>query len=240
MLRSTWILERSIKPILLSGQTPFPNPEHYDDQGLLAVGGDLSPQRLIDAYSQGIFPWYEPDQPILWWSPDPRMVLLPSEFKLSRSLSQSLKKQYHITMDKDFKAVIEACASESGRTNQTWITPEMIDAYTQLHQLGYAHSLEVWQQDKLIGGLYGISLGKAFFGESMFHRVRDGSKLAIYYLCEACKTWQFDFIDCQLPTSHLESLGASPLSRHQFLQDLKAALKHPAKIGVWNYPSLEN
>ena len=224
----------SLKPILLSAQDlTFPNPELADKDGLLAIGGDLSTPRLLEAYSNGIFPWYEPDYPILWWSPDPRLILKPQAFKLSRSLKQALKKPFHFTIDTNFSAVIQACATTSGRMNHTWIIPEMITAYTELHHLGYAHSIEVWYDDQLAGGLYGLSLGRIFFGESMFHYVRDASKLAMYHLCSTVLAWNFDFIDCQLPTSHLQSLGAEIISRHSYLQQLKTTLNHPTRKGSW-------
>nr|WP_131775962.1 leucyl/phenylalanyl-tRNA--protein transferase [Legionella impletisoli] len=211
----------------------FPDPKQFDDQGLIAIGGDLSPPRLLKAYCSGIFPWYEPGQPILWWSPNPRMILLPDSFKRSRSLKKSLKKPFCFTVDSAFPAVIHACATTSDRTHRTWITPEMINAYIKLHELGYAHSVEVWQDTKLVGGLYGLSLGGVFFGESMFHKVRDTSKLAFSYLSQLLKIWNFDFIDCQLPTHHLSSLGATIISRHDYLAWLNNSLKKPTRIGSW-------
>ncbi|WP_019217413.1 leucyl/phenylalanyl-tRNA--protein transferase [Legionella tunisiensis] len=211
----------------------FPNPESSDDQGLLAIGGDLSPERLLMAYKQGIFPWFEPGCPILWWSPNPRLILKPQAFKLSRSLKQALKKPYRFTVDTAFSEVISACANSEGRINNTWITDSMRDAYTLLHQMGYAHSFEIWLEEQLVGGLYGISLGRAFFGESMFHRLRDTSKLALYYLCHTLATWKFDFIDCQLPTGHLQRLGAVIISRREFLHYLQETLKCPTRQGLW-------
>ncbi|KTD24747.1 leucyl/phenylalanyl-tRNA-protein transferase [Legionella lansingensis] len=204
-----------------------------DAQGLLAVGGDLSPERLLTAYKQGIFPWFEPGCPPLWWSPDPRLILRPRDFKMSRSLKQSLKKPHRFTVDSAFSEVISACALSKGRINNTWITDEMRTAYTLLHTLGYAHSFEIWENDELVGGLYGISLGKAFFGESMFHHRSDSSKLALYYLCKTLQEWEFDFIDCQLPTAHLQSLGAVCISRREFLHLLQQALEHPTQQGRW-------
>jgi leucyl/phenylalanyl-tRNA--protein transferase len=197
------------------------------------MGGDLSPSRLLLAYSQGIFPWYQENYPILWWSPDPRLILFPQQFKLTRSLNKTLRKPFSFSRDTAFAEVINACSSASGRIHQTWITPEMIEAYLLLHKLGYAHSIEVWFEGELAGGLYGISLGRAFFGESMFHHVRDASKLALYYLCETLKTLQFDFIDCQLPTEHLQNLGAQIIPRNEFLNKLYTSLKHPNLIGSW-------
>ncbi|QDP72948.1 leucyl/phenylalanyl-tRNA--protein transferase [Legionella israelensis] len=215
----------------------FPDPEYYDKQGLLAIGGDLSPQRLIQAYSQGIFPWFEPGSPILWWSPDPRLILWPNNFRISRSLRQTLKKPFQLTVDNAFKEVIIACATNKERLNNTWITPAMIEAYEKLHQMGYAHSFEVWLNDELVGGLYGVSLGHAFFGESMFHKERDASKVAMYFLCSVMKSWQFDFIDCQLPTAHLQRMGAEIVPRKQFLDLLRQTLRYPNKQEKWVYSS---
>ncbi|MGQ3888931.1 leucyl/phenylalanyl-tRNA--protein transferase [Legionella sp. CNM-1927-20] len=211
----------------------FPNPEEADDQGLLAIGGDLSPGRLLTAYSQGIFPWFDDDHPILWWSPNPRLLLIPQEFKLSRSLKKSLKKPYLFTIDKAFKQVIHACATIDKRKKDTWITSDMQQAYIELNRLGYAHSVEIWSEDKLVGGLYGVSLGRAFFGESMFHKERDTSKIALFYLCQLLIDWNFDFIDCQLPTPHLQSLGAIIVSRRDFLKQLKQTLQYPTRKGLW-------
>lgn len=212
----------------------FPHPKTADKQGLLVMGGDLSSERLIQAYSQGIFPWFEPGCPILWWSPNPRLILIPSEMKLSRSLKKSLKKSFHFTIDTAFDKVITACATYSNRLNNTWISKEMIEAYTLLHKQGYAHSFEVWQDNQLVGGLYGISLGNVFFGESMFHTVTDASKVALYYLCQTMQAWHFDLIDCQLPSKHLHSLGAKIIGREEFLYLLDLALEHPTKLGLWN------
>ncbi|STX29390.1 leucyl/phenylalanyl-tRNA-protein transferase [Legionella beliardensis] len=211
----------------------FPSPEQADKQGLLAIGGDLSAPRLLAAYSQGIFPWFEADYPILWWSPDPRLILYPNQFKLAQSLKKSLKKPHQFTMDTHFEEVIHACATVAKRRQNTWITDDMQQAYIELHHLGYAHSIEIWSAGTLVGGLYGVSLGRAFFGESMFHLTRDASKIALFYLCQTLKEWQFDFIDCQLPTEHLQNLGAIIISRQEFLQQLKNALKHPSKQGIW-------
>lgn len=213
----------------------FPNPETSDKQGLLAMGGDLHPMRIIQAYTQGIFPWFEPGCPILWWSPNPRLILKPREFKLSRSLKKSLNKSFEITIDTAFEQVINACATNSGRCDNTWITAEMINAYTTLHQQGYAHSFEIWQNQQLVGGLYGISLGRAFFGESMFHTVTDASKIALYYLCDTMNAWEFDFIDCQLPTAHLQRLGAKIISRKEFLYLLSQTLNYENKQELWYY-----
>ncbi len=211
----------------------FPDPETSDKQGLLLIGGDLNPKRILQAYSQGVFPWYGPGSPILWWSPNPRLILRPTAFKVSHSLQKSLKKPFKITIDTVFHQVICACATHSGRADNTWIVNDMIDAYTQMHMLGFAHSFEVWLDGELVGGLYGISLGHAFFGESMFHKVTDASKVALYYLCQTMKEWGFDFIDCQLPTPHLLSLGAEIISRGEFMRLLKDTLEYPTRQGVW-------
>jgi leucyl/phenylalanyl-tRNA--protein transferase len=211
----------------------FPHPDTSDQQGLLAMGGDLDPERILYAYSQGIFPWFEPGCPILWWSPNPRLILFPEDFNLSRSLKKTLNKPFRYSIDTVFSEVIKACATYSNRVDNTWITNEMITAYTTLHQMGYAHSFEVWQEDKLVGGLYGISLGKAFFGESMFHSVTDASKLALFFLCSTLKNWQFDFIDCQMPTNHLLKMGAKIISRNHFLDLLSRSLQETTKVGIW-------
>ncbi len=214
----------------------FPHPSRADKQGLLAIGGDLSPKRLLKAYSQGIFPWFEPGNPILWWSPNPRLILYPDQFKLSKSLKNSLKKPFKFTIDTAFHQVITACASVCGREGRTWISKEMIDSYTQLHHLGYAHSFEIWEDGLLVGGLYGLSLGKAFFGESMFHTVTDASKIALYYLCKTMESWEYELIDCQLPTAHLQKLGAKIIGRNEFLHLLSKTLQHPNKLDVWHSP----
>jgi leucyl/phenylalanyl-tRNA--protein transferase len=211
----------------------FPHPEASDSQGLLSIGGKLTSKRILHAYSQGIFPWYEPGCPVLWWSPNPRLILYPDDFKLSRSLKKSLHKSFTFSIDTAFSEVIKACATYSNREHNTWITPEMIVAYTELHVMGYAHSYEVWQDGQLVGGLYGLSLGKAFFGESMFHLVTDASKLALYYLCTTMKQWDYHFVDCQMPTPHLLRMGSKIIARREFLHLLNAALQHPTQKGSW-------
>jgi leucyl/phenylalanyl-tRNA---protein transferase len=213
----------------------FPPPDYADPSGLLAVGGDLSGERLLEAYRAGIFPWYSDDQPILWWSPDPRFVLDLDEFKISRSLSKTLRRKlFRVTFDRVFDEVIAACASapRDGQSG-TWITPEMQQAYITLHGLGYAHSVETWFEDELVGGLYGVSLGKAFFGESMFHRKADASKVALATLVAKLKDWGFHFVDSQMTTEHMLRLGAREEPRRIFLKRLKAALGHPTKRGKW-------
>jgi leucyl/phenylalanyl-tRNA--protein transferase len=213
----------------------FPSPSYADRSGLLAVGGDLSSERILAAYRLGIFPWFSGDQPILWWSPDPRSVLDLDAFRRSRSLRKTLKKEtFKITFDRAFEAVIEACSNVARESqNGTWITAEMRDAYISLHELGYAHSVETWFGEQLAGGLYGISLGKAFFGESMFHFKTDASKVALAALVEQLKSWDFHFIDAQMTTEHLTSLGAREIPRPLFLKRLKAALRQPTKQGRW-------
>jgi leucyl/phenylalanyl-tRNA---protein transferase len=212
----------------------FPDPKTSDEQGLLFLGGDLSTGRLLKAYSLGIFPWFQPGSPILWWSPDPRLILEPKHFHISHSLIKSLKKPWKVSQDKAFEAVMRACATTKGRESQTWITEEMIQAYLALHNQGYAHSVEIWDKEVLIGGLYGVSLGGVFFGESMFSIAKNASKIALYHLCQNLSVWEFDFIDCQFPTSHLISLGAKIIHRESFLYRLEQALGLPGKPGKWD------
>lgn len=211
----------------LSEELIFPSPELAEEDGLLAAGGDLSKDRLLLAYSMGIFPWYSDDSPVLWWSPDPRLVLIPYELKVSRSLRQIIKKGvFTITMDTAFDEVISNCAEISRKGQQgTWITEEMIRAYIGLHRAGHAHSIESWQGGKLAGGLYGIALGKAFFGESMFAIKSNASKVAFVTLIEYLTKLDFSFIDCQMTTEHLKSFGAKEVSRKKFLRMLEKALK---------------
>ena len=217
----------------------FPPTEEAEGDGLLAVGGDLTKERLLAAYSKGVFPWYAAGQPILWWSPDPRLVLIPEELKISRSLRKALRKQqFEIRFDSAFQQVIKACADV--RTQQgagTWIIPEMQQAYTELHQDGFAHSVESWLDGELAGGLYGISLGQCFFGESMFSTRNDSSKVALVALVEFSKQVGIKMIDCQMTTSHLLSLGAREIKRKVFLQNLKIHLEEPTLKGSWNNSS---
>jgi len=213
----------------------FPPPDYADPSGLLAVGGDLSNERLLEAYRVGIFPWYSDDQPILWWSPDPRLILDLKDFKISRSLGKTLKKGvFQVTFDHAFEEVIQACAVVPREAqNGTWITAAMQEAYINLHGLGYAHSVETWFGGKLAGGLYGVSLGKCFFGESMFHLKTDASKVALATLVERLKRWDFHFIDSQMTTEHMVRLGAKELPRRIFLKRLQSALRHPTRRGRW-------
>ena len=200
---------------------PFPDPALAESEpdGLLAVGGDLHPRRLIGAYRQGIFPWYNPGQPILWWSPDPRMVLFPGRLHVSRSLRKVLRQQrFRITFDQDFAGVIRRCAAPRPGQSGTWITPEMERAYQRLHEMGVAHSVEAWQAGELVGGLYGVTQGRVFFGESMFSFVSNASKAAFATLVECLQTLDWALIDCQVHTSHLASLGAELIPRARFLE----------------------
>jgi len=202
----------------------FPPLENALDEppGLLAAGGDLSPERLIAAYRRGIFPWYSPGQPVLWWSPDPRAVLFPQEFHCSRSLAKTLRNGgFENAIDRDFAGTISACAGPRGRSTGTWITDEMRAAYCELHRLGYAHSIETYRAGRLVGGVYGVRLGGVFFGESMFSAERDASKAALAHLAQACRTNDIAVIDCQLPSPHLASLGSRAIARAQFLELLR-------------------
>lgn len=224
-------------PIYFLGDDPeaFPPPEKADRSGLLAVGGDLSPLRLLSAYARGIFPWYSEGQPILWHSPNPRFVLTPDKLHVGRSLRKTLKAgTYTVRYDTAFAEVITACG-EVPRPGQdgTWITPEMREAYLELHRLGFAHSVEAWAEGELKGGLYGVSLGAAFFGESMFARAPDASKVAFVTAVERFKSWGFHFIDCQVETEHLARFGAEHWPRRRFLSALATALESPTRRGPW-------
>jgi len=223
-------------PVEISRQSfEFPDLDEADESGLLAIGGDLSIERLKQAYSKGIFPWYEDGMPILWWSPDPRMVLYPAKMIISHSLKQSIKKQqFTVTLDKAFAKVIKNCARTPRKGEYgTWITREMKDAYIRLHEAGFAHSAEAWLEGELVGGLYGVAIGKAFFGESMFHLVTNASKVALYYLVEKLNNWDFAIIDAQVYTNHLESLGGEMIPRNQYMQILEKALQIKDVTGSW-------
>lgn len=221
---------------LLSKAHVFPPVEYADHNGLLAIGGDLSKGRLLKAYSQGIFPWYSEGSPILWWSPDPRLVLFPSEMKVSRSLRQVIRKgTFTVTFDRSFEEVVRSCAAtHHERTGETWITPEMVRAYLSLHRAGYAHSVESWCEGTLSGGLYGVSLGRVFFGESMFARRSDASKVAFVSLVRRLEEKGFSIIDCQVATGHLVSLGAREISRREFLTLIREVVDVPSKAGRWD------
>ena len=216
----------------------FPPVENAlcEPNGLLAVGGDLSPQRLLEAYSRGIFPWFNEDDPILWWSPDPRMVLFPNELKISRSLRKTLKKDhYQIRTDCSFSRVMHACAAPRKGQAGTWIHPQMVTAYTILHEMGLAHSVETWMDGVLVGGLYGVSLGKVFFGESMFSLVPDASKIALVHLVKQLQYWEYGLVDCQVKTGHLASLGAREIPRVEFSQILDRSITGSEPGRKWNF-----
>ena len=210
----------------------FPDPRYASTEGLVAFGGDLHPDRILRAYREGIFPWYSEGDPILWWSPDPRLVLYPQEIKISRSLKKSLKK-FEVRTDTDFSGVIRNCRDL--RLGNTWILPEIIEVFEELHERGFAHSIEVYKDGKLVGGLYGLSMGAAFFGESMFSLASDASKVALVRLCEIAGELEFDFIDCQVPSEHLKRMGAKEIPRGQFLDELELALAKKSHIGKWNF-----
>lgn len=213
---------------------PFPDVAHAlrDPDGLLAFGGDLSPARLLRAYRQGIFPWYSEDQPILWWSPDPRTVLYPERLKISRSLRKTLRKNiYTVTIDAAFRAVISYCAEPRGDSPGTWLTADMIDAYSRLHETGHAHSIESWYGGELVGGLYGLAMGRVFFGESMFSRRSDASKVAFVRLAAQLQKWGYVLIDCQVASAHLASLGAEAIPRRRFIELLNKHCDAPTYWG---------
>ena len=215
----------------------FPPVEQATPEGLLAIGGDLSSARLLDAYRRGIFPWYSAGQPILWWSPDPRAVLYLDRFKISRSLSKTLRNNsFSLSFDRCFRKVVESCAAPRKKdpVGGTWITSEMVSAYDHLHAMGYAHSVECWHKNKLVGGLYGLAIGRGFFGESMFTVMTDASKVALAGLVDCLSRWRFSFIDCQLSSPHILSLGAVEIPRAQFLRELAVALDAPEQLGDWN------
>lgn len=216
----------------LISQLVFPPPELAGPEGLLAVGGELSPERLLLAYSSGIFPWYNETDPILWWSPDPRCILEPDQLRVSHRLARTLRRgTFAVTFDRCFNAVIEACgAVRSEKGEGTWLSRDMIDAYLRLHTLGFAHSVECWRGEVLAGGLYGVALGRCFFGESMFHRETDASKVAFVTLVRRLREEGVELIDCQLPTAHLASLGAEEIPRSDFLQRLRASGVVPSTL----------
>jgi len=227
-------------PWLNDNDDQFPDVELAltEPDGLLAVGGKLSVARLLNAYRRGIFPWYEDDQPILWWSPNPRCVLHPDQLHLSRSLKKTLRKTpFKVTFDTAFIEVISYCADIRADQEGTWITSDIISAFQQLHALGIAHSVEVWdfenKQPELVGGLYGIAMGKVFFGESMFSRRPDASKIALHQLCQQLQAWQFNLIDCQVDSEHLQSLGTKTIARQQFISHLDDAIEDPQHSN-WN------
>ncbi len=223
----------------LQDHSDFPPVENAGHGGLLAFGGDLSVDRLLLAYSRGIFPWYSEGEPVLWWSPDPRLVLQLSEVKFSKSLRRVIKsRRFSVTVDTAFSEVICKCATiKRPREQGTWIVDEMQTAYNRLHKEGFAHSVETWKDGILKGGLYGVSLGAVFFGESMFSLESDSSKVALFYLVEMLKHWDFDFIDCQVKTEHLVRLGAKEIPRRIFIRRLQKALCFETVCGKWSMPS---
>ena len=224
----------------LGPRDSFPPVDHAlrDPDGLLAAGADLSPERLIDAYTHGIFPWFGDDDPILWWSPDPRMVLYTSELHVSRSLQRTIRSgRFATTMDRCFEQVMEGCAEPRRHQSGTWITRDMSEAYAHLFRLGHAHSVEVWATDRLVGGLYGVALGRMFFGESMFSRTRDASKVALVAVARQVRRWDVPCIDCQMSTAHLESMGAREIRRRQFVQHLPQLVGEAGTPAPWRLDS---
>ena len=218
----------------------FPNPEEAEPEGIIAIGGDLSPARLINAYCSGIFPWFNEDEPILWWSLNPRMVLFPDEFRYSKSLQRTVRSgKYEVRIDTSFEQVMRHCSnvdrSKQGQ-NGTWITEEMVEAYVRLHQLGLAHSFETYYQGEMVGGLYGVSLGPFFFGESMFHTMTDASKVAFVRLVQFAREHHFRLIDAQQESTHLASLGARPIPRSEYLTELNAIGDDNTILGNWGQP----
>lgn len=221
----------------ITDELVFPPVEEAEDSGLLGVGGDLRAERLLLAYTSGIFPWYEEGLPVLWYSPDPRSVLEPSALCVSRSLAKTLRqRRYRVTMDRAFEQVIRACAAtERPGQRGTWITEDMIVAYCDLHERGYAHSVESWDGERLAGGLYGLSLGTAFFGESMFARAADASKVAFVHLVRQVQAWDFPMVDCQIENPHLIRLGACPWTRERYVEQLAVCLRAETRRGVWRF-----
>jgi leucyl/phenylalanyl-tRNA--protein transferase len=234
---TTFRIPNSNMPVYLLSETlHFPHPSLATPEGLLAVGGDLRQDRLLTAYSYGIFPWFSDNEPIMWWSPNPRLVLFPQEFKVSKTLKKIIRKNvFQITVDQAFEQVIVECARIRAEKNEpTWIVEDMIDAYCRLHESGYAHSIEAWSQGNLAGGLYGVSLGRCFFGESMFTRRSNASKVALAWLVRYLRDRSFPLIDCQVTTNHLISLGAREIPRQRFLRLLQEALQTPTLKGRWS------
>jgi len=226
-------------PVWLGPRMDFPPVECAGPGGLLAVGGDLSPERLLAAYRRGIFPWpWSEAEPMLWWCPDPRFVLHPADLRVSRSLEQRIRSgRFEVRLDTAFEEVVDGCASTPRRDSgtETWITADMREAYIRLHALGHAHSAEAWRKGKLVGGLYGVALGAAFFGESMFHTETDASKVAFVRLVRQLATWGFRLVDCQLETPHLSRLGARGVPRKRFLAELANSLALPNREGRWRF-----
>lgn len=225
----------------LNAAPVFPpvNRALHSPNGLLAAGGDLSPARLLQAYRHGIFPWFSTGEPILWWSPDPRMVLFPHEFNISHSLRKTLHKgRYELRTDTSFEQVMRACAEPRPDQNGTWIHEEMIAAYCELHRMGHAHSVETWMEGELVGGLYGIAIGRMFYGESMFSRRTDASKIALAHLAVQLQRWNFGMIDCQMNTPHLASLGAREIARSEFVDRVQTLVDLPGVPAPWRFERL--
>ncbi|HLZ35075.1 MAG TPA: leucyl/phenylalanyl-tRNA--protein transferase [Nitrospira sp.] len=219
----------------------FPPVERASPEGLLAIGGDLQPERLLEAYRHGIFPWYNDDQPILWWSPDPRAVIFPDKLHVSRSLERSIRRgHFTVTLDTCFREVMIQCAGPRPQYPEggTWITPAMVDAYSTLHAMGHAHSVETWQEGQLVGGLYGVAIGGAFFGESMFSRATDASKVALALLLRQLRTWKFRIFDCQQSSPHVMRLGAEVIPRREFVKHLSLAVMMSDRRGRWQFDIL--
>lgn len=222
----------------LSDSAPFPPVEQalQSPAGLLAAGGGLAPHRLLDAYRRGIFPWFGEGDPVLWWSPDPRTVLFPEEFRISRSLRKTLRgKPFEIRTDTVFERVMRACAAPRKGQAGTWISEDMVAAYTRLHRMGWAHSVEAWSEGDLVGGLYGVGIGRMFYGESMFSRKNNASKVALAHLAAQLQRWNYGMIDCQMHTSHLASLGARQLPRTEFIRRMNELLPLPETACRWQF-----
>ncbi|MDF0642793.1 MAG: leucyl/phenylalanyl-tRNA--protein transferase [Nitrospira sp.] len=220
----------------------FPSVDSASPEGLLAVGGDLRAERLLEAYRHGIFPWYNDDQPILWWSPDPRAVVFPDKLHVPRSLERTIRRgEFRVTLDTCFRDVMTQCAGPRPQYPEggTWITPTMVEAYSTLHELGYAHSIETWKDEKLVGGLYGVALGGAFFAESMFTKVDDASKVALVLLIQQLRAWGFHIIDCQQSSPHVTRFGAENIPRREFTTHLASALTIPNRLGRWEFDAID-
>lgn len=221
---------------LLDDSIRFPHPVHAESNGLLAVGGDLRPERLIEAYRSGIFPWFSEGDPIMWFSPDPRLIIDLDGLNVSRKLQKLIRQGgFTVKFDTSFEEVVKRCAETQRRGQSgTWITDDMIRAYSELHEMGYAHSVESYADDELVGGLYGVSIGGAFFGESMFYSMSNASKFALYRLVQRLKAWDFDFIDSQVPNEHMKSMGGREVLRDSFLNMLDLSLRKESRVGSWS------